>query len=144
MFLSTLTDRGATPAMVATLAFNEARLKVIADNIANVNTPGYRAKQLDVPGFQRALREALDRRGSDPKKPLILQAGREARSDPSGRLQVEPTERPVDNILFQDGTNLSMEREMSDLAKTGMSHQLIATMLKNRYEGLRRVIRETR
>lgn len=130
--------------MVASLSFNEAKLKVISENIANVNTPGYRAKQLDTPAFQRSLREALDRRGSDPNKPFVVKSGRQVSTDPSGRLHVTPTERPVENILFHDGTNISMEREMADLAKTGMSHRIIATMLKNRYEGLTRVIRDTR
>jgi flagellar basal body rod protein FlgB len=57
---------------------------------------------------------------------------------------VSPSERPVDNVLFHDGTNVSIEKEMADLAKTGMSHQLVSTMLKNRYDALTRVIRETR
>jgi flagellar basal-body rod protein FlgB len=144
MFLSSLTDRGATPAMVASLSFNEANLSVIAENIANATTPGYRAKQLDGASFQRSLREALDRRGTDPNKPFAVRNGRQAETDRYGRLMVSPSERPVDNVLFHDGTNVSIEKEMADLAKTGMSHQLVSTMLKNRYDALTRVIRETR
>ena len=65
VFLSNVTDGGATPALVKTLVFNEARLKMIAENVANLQTPGYRAKQLDPKAFQHALREALVTRGDD-------------------------------------------------------------------------------
>ncbi len=61
MFISNLTDRGATPALVKMLAFNEARLSVIAQNIANSNTPGYKAKRLDAGGIgQSEAKQSAD------------------------------------------------------------------------------------
>ncbi len=141
MFISNVTDRGATPALVKTLAFNEARLKVIAENIANWNTPGYRTKRLDAGAFQRSLRQALDARGSDPNKPFVIGAGGEVRTDAYGFLSVTPTERPVENILFHDGTNMSLERQMADLAETGMAHEMAMAMLDGRFDGIRKAIR---
>ena len=52
-----------------------------------------------------------------------------------------PTDRPVDNILFHDGTNVSIEREMVDLAETQMSHEFAATILRDYFDGLRKAIR---
>ncbi len=141
MFISNLTDRGATPALVKTLAFNEARLSVIAENIANSNTPGYKAKRLDAAAFQRSLRSALDARGSDPNKPFVIDTGREVRTDARGFLRVTPTEQPVESILFHDGTNMSLERQMAELAETSMAHDLATAMLDGRFEGLRKAIR---
>lgn len=143
MFLSQVTDGGATPALIKTMAFNESRLKVIADNVANSATPGYRAKQLDARAFQRALGRAMDSRGGDRTKPLVVQSGREVTTDENGRLKVRPTERPVDNVLFHDGTNLSLEREMADLAETGMMHQLAAELLRGNFDAYRKAIRGT-
>ena len=143
MLISTLADRGPTPALVKTMAFAESRLRMIGENVANIHTPGYRAKQLDVKGFQRALREAINIKGDDPAKPLVVSHGLEVTTDKSGFLQVTPSKRPTDNILFHDGTNLSIEREMADLAETGMTHELAATMLRNYFDGLRRAIRGT-
>lgn len=143
MFVSSITDRGATPALVKTLVYNEARLQMIAENVANIHTPGYRAKQLDVRAFQGALRKALDARGSDPTRPLMVKVDREVVTNRHGGLTVTPTEKPVENILFHDGTNLSIERQMADLAKTGLTHDAVARLLRGRFDGLRKAIRGT-
>ena len=143
MFISNVTDRGATPALVHTLAFNQARLQMIAENVANSKTPGYRAQQLDVRAFQQALREALEARKSDPHKPLMVQSGRQVSTDEQGTLHVTPGEKPVENVLFHDGTNVSLERQMADLAETGMTQELLTTLLHGRFEGLRKAIRGT-
>lgn len=143
MYFSSLTDRGATPALVKTLAFNQSRLKMIAENIANIQTPGYRTKQLDRSAFQRSLREALDARGKDFSKPFVVRSGDEVRTDENGWLRVSPSQNPVENVLFHDGTNLSIERQMVDLAETGMMHELATTLLRGTYDGIRKAIRGT-
>lgn len=140
MFFSDLTNVGAAPALLSTMSFNEARLGVIANNIANASTPGYRAKQLDTRAFQASLRDALGRRGGR-SDPFVLEGNRQVLTGRDGSLKVTPTERPVDNILFHDGTNVSIEREMVDLAETQMSHEFAATMLRRYFDGLRKAIR---
>ncbi len=143
MFITSISDRGATPALVKMLAYNEARLKVSAKNIANFGTPGYRAQHLDLKGFQQALRQALEERGSDPHKPLVVKQAGEVEEDRQGYLQVTPRETPVRNVLFHDGTNMSLEQEMAELARTGMSHELYASLLRGRFDGMRKAIRGT-
>jgi flagellar basal-body rod protein FlgB len=140
MFFDELLNRGVTPALTATLSYTESRHKMIAENVANIDTPGYKAKQLDVRAFQKALGEALDRRTNDSLQPLVLE-GREFRSDPTGALRVTPSLTPTDNVLFHDGTNLSLEREMADLAENSMTHQLTATLLGRKFDMLRKAIR---
>jgi flagellar basal-body rod protein FlgB len=143
MFISNLTDRGAGPALINTLVFNQARLKVIAENVANANTPGYRAKSLDPRSFQTALRKALDDRGGDPNKPFVINDTGQVKTDGSGSLRVTASETPVGNVLFHDGTNMSIEREMAELAETGMTQELASTLLRGRFDGLRKAIRGT-
>ena len=141
LFISSLTDRGATPALAASMVFGEAKLRMIAENVANFGNTGYRAKQLDTRGFQRALRVALDARGRDVHKPFLVESSPEVASDASGMLVVTPSERPFGNILFHDGTNMSIERQMSELNKTRMMYETAAAMLRGRMEGLRKAIR---
>ena len=140
VFISSITDRGATPALVKTLAFNQAKLRMIAENVANSETPGYRAKQLDTKAFQAALRTALEARRGDPKKPFVVRSGNEVTTDARGFLKVTPSTRPVENILFHDGTNMSIERQMAALAETGMTHELVTMLLDGRFGALRKAI----
>ena len=141
MLLSNLANRGATPALIKTLAYNEARLKMISQNVANIHTPHYRTKQLDASAFRNALRAALNDKGSDSNKLFIVESRNEVRTDPSGLQKVTPGDQPVENVLFHDGTNQSIEQQMADLAETGMMHELSTILLRGRFEGLRKAIR---
>jgi flagellar basal-body rod protein FlgB len=141
MFFSNLIDRGAIPALVSTAVFTQERHRMIAENIANIGVPGYKTKRLDVAAFQRALGQALDARGSDPSKPFVISGSRQVRTNERGELEVTPSERPPENILFHDGTNLSMERQMADLAQNGMMHEVTNALLRDRFDALRKAIR---
>ena len=140
MFLSDITSGGAMPMLEKTLAFNEARQKMLATNIANITTPGYRAKQLDVGAFQSALREASLRR-KQTGEPFRLKDSEHFHVGAGGLLNVTPGEEPVENLLFKDGTNASIERQMSQLAETAMTHQVSTELLKGYFDGLQKAIR---
>jgi flagellar basal-body rod protein FlgB len=139
MFVSNITDGAAFPMLEKTLAFNEARMKMLATNIANIMTPGYRAQQLDAASFQAALRQASDRRESTGK--FELPSTREFGPGKDGFLRVTPSEEPVENVLFQDGTNASIERQMAQLAETAMLHQAATELLKGYYDRVGMAIR---
>lgn len=140
MFLTNVTSGGAFPMLEKTLAFSQARNNMLAENIANVTTPGYRAKQLNVGSFQSALRKASDAR--DAKGGAFeLKGTGEVRTDELGHLQVTPSYEPVQNLLFHDGTNSRIERLMSDLAENTMTYQASAELLKGYYDGIGKAIR---
>jgi flagellar basal-body rod protein FlgB len=141
MFISSLTERGAGPALVHMWSYTQARHKMIAENVANWGNPNYKTKQLDAGAFQQALGQALDARGRNPAEPLVLPRTDEFHTDEQGRLGVTPTQQPVENILFHDGTNMFLERQMADLAENAMMHEAVTTLLQGRFTGLRKAIR---
>jgi flagellar basal-body rod protein FlgB len=143
LFIRSITDRGATPALARTLAFDEERMRVIAENVANIDVVGYRMRSLDAKAFQRSLREALDARATNPQRPFKLPRTPQTWEDEAGRLRVAPSVSPPANVLSHDGTNHSIERLMSDLAETTMTHELATGLLRGQYEGLRKAIRGT-
>ncbi len=140
MLISDITGNGAMPMLEKTLAFNEARQKMLATNIANITTPGYRARQLDAAAFQKALREAAGRQ-AQRGEPFRLGRTREFEVDANGRLRVTPSQEPVENLLSQDGTNASIEKQMSRLAETAMTHQVATELLKGYFDRLGAAIR---
>ena len=57
--IPSLFDSSTIPVLEQVVSFTQARHGVLAGNIANMDTPGYKTKQLDVAAFQQSLREAI-------------------------------------------------------------------------------------
>jgi flagellar basal-body rod protein FlgB len=139
-FLTSLTSRGATPLLERFVAFTEARHRMLVENVANIDTPGYRARQLDAAAFQDELRRAADARRTPTDAPRLRES-RQFRVASDGALEVTPELEPPENLLFHDGTNTRVERQMAMLADNGMAHQMAVEMLKGNYDGLVKAIR---
>lgn len=78
------------------------RLDLIADNVANANTPGYRSKRVE---FESGLAQALA-------------AGRPVPDGGSGTVGGQ-------DLVDSNGTSVSLENELTDLAKTSLSRQVL-------------------
>ncbi len=123
------------------MAFAEARQKMLAENIANIDRPGYKTKQLDPAVFQASLRTAMDNRKSHPGTPLELPATDQFHQDEMGYLVVTPVTEPAQNILFHDRTNASIETLMAQVAENVMTYNMASQLLKNSFDGLKTAIR---
>ena len=128
-------------AMELMWSFTHQRHTMIAENVANWGVPGYKTKRVDAGAFQQELGRALKERSKEPGRPLRVRDGDQFHTDSKGQLKLTPTVRPADSILFHDGTNLSIDRQMSDLAENAMVHETVTTLLRGRYEGVRKAIR---
>ena len=106
------------------------RSQTIASNIANVDTPGYVAKELD---FEQFLKDAA----------------REASLPPGRRGELAMSNRPkvVDQdsgVIGLDGNTVDTGRQMADLAQVGSNFNFGAKMLQSRLRLIRTAIREGR
>ena len=90
-----------------------ARQKLVASNIANVDTPGYQTQDID---FQRELRNAA---GGAPSAVNV------------GGL-------PVKN----DGNNVSLDRESRLLAENALRFQMASTILRGQIAQIKSAIDE--
>lgn len=128
MFIDRLLNQGSAPLLEQVVQFTSVRHRLIAENIANVDTPGYRQKDLSVSAFQRALRNRVDRR----------RAGEMVRFD-----DVQGEEgNPMQGILFHDRNNRSMEQLTTDLAKNAMMHNLAIELLRKQYLTMETALKE--
>ena len=109
---------------VTTLALESAikglneRQRVTADNIANVNTPGFLAGRTD---FESALRSELDSGGTPVVSPGTVQRS------------LEPTNT--------NGNNVNLDEEEVISTKTGLQYQLALNALSSKYSLLRSALR---
>ncbi|MCG3137965.1 MAG: Flagellar basal body rod protein FlgB [Phycisphaerae bacterium] len=141
MYLADLVNSGNIPVLEKLMAFSEARHQVLAENIANIDTPNYRTQQLDPKAFQAALRRAVETHSGDPRKRLEISSHEQFRQDEQGQMIFNPSREPVENILFHDRTNARLERLMADLAENVMAYNSSAELLNRSFNSLLTAIR---
>ena len=137
--LSGLLGSSTIAALEQLAAFTESRNKVLAENIANIGTPGYQSKRVDLAAFQDALAEALKQRRSAESVAQI--ATRQVHRDQHGRMVLQPEVEPAENITFHDGTNSRIEREMTHLAQNALLHKVSMELLRHKYQIIEKAIR---
>lgn len=130
MFIERLLNQGNAPLLEQQLRFTAARHRLIGENIVNAVTPGYRQKDLDVAGFERALRERVAVR----------------RASPPGEVRFDDirfeTVRSGGYATFHDGGNRSKEQLMSELQKNGLRHNMYVELLRRTYGSIQNALRE--
>lgn len=141
MWIDKLTSSATTHALELAARFAEARHSVLAENLANIDTPDYAARRLDVGSFQDALDSALHSAKDERRRTLNLRDNRQFRSTADGGVEVRPDVEPAQNVLLHDGTNVRVEQLMSDINANALSYEAASTLLRGRYEGLLRAIR---
>jgi flagellar basal-body rod protein FlgB len=130
MFLERLMNQTNAPLVERVLQFAAARHRLIAENMANVDTPGYRQKDLSQAKFFALLRDrAASRAASGP--------GMVGFDDIA--LEVE---KPSKGILFHDQNNRSMEELASDQAKNGLLYTMAIEILKKQFGQMEMALRE--
>ena len=142
MFLESLFNRGSVPVLERMMAFTEERHQVLANNVSNFDTVGYKVKELPQEDFQAALREAVekrDRRGTAAE--LEIKPSRYCRWDRNGHLHVQAQEIENSNILFHDKNNRFVEKQLSEMSKNSGRHNAVSEMLRQQYELLGMAIR---
>ena len=128
MFINRLISQESTPLLEQVVRFTAARQRLIAENIANVDTPDYRQKDLSVKRFQRLLGERAEQR---------RRGGLAGYGDIASEV-----ENPVRDILFHDGNNRSMEQLASDMAKNAMMHNMAIEMLRKQFQQMDMALKE--
>ncbi|WP_459975191.1 flagellar basal body rod protein FlgB [Nocardioides pyridinolyticus] len=89
------------------------RQRVIADNIANVDTPGFRATSVD---FETSLRSAI------------------ASGDPTA---LETTTTPTDTPVGPNGNNVDLRKETLAAVQSQFQYQIMTRAVSDRAELLR-------
>ncbi len=121
-----------TDSLAAALNFRSLRQNVTASNIANAETPGYKAKKLD---FEDALVRALDLEGINAENnagPDDIAMGSGAIS----RAKADIYENPEGNVT-NDGNTVDMEREMANLQENSILYKAALQLINKKLGALR-------
>lgn len=129
------------------------RQEVISDNIANVDTPGFKASRVS---FEDELRRALqglegsppaDGRGSPPAVRLVgthpghIVAGHQ----PRGPAEIRPRiVTDTASSMRNDGNNVDVEAQMAELAENTVLYNALVRQISAQFANLRTAINEGR
>lgn len=130
MFVERMLNQGSTPLLEQMVRFTAARHELIAADVVNISTPGYKQKDLDLGVFQQMLSqhaEQRDTRGSENVDFSDIE---------------QEVEEPRRGMLFHDGANRSMEQLMSDQAKNALMHNVAIELLRQQFQTMEMALKE--
>lgn len=123
----------AIPALEQSLAFSQRRHELLAGNVANLDTPGYRQRDLDPVQFQNALSDSIQA-ANEPSVGSLQPATRDdLYSGPRAA---------TEQIVFHDGSDVSLERQVTEISKNQHLHGLAVTTMRSQFALLRAAISE--
>ena len=124
------------PVLEQVVNFSQARHTVLAGNIANMDTPGYRVRDLSVEDFQGRLREAIETR-QKPARSTSLGNRTDERMPAMAKVAED-----AKTILYHDDSNVGIEYQVTEMVKNQMQHNLALTIMSNQMKLLETAISE--
>ncbi|HVW38230.1 MAG TPA: flagellar basal body rod protein FlgB [Pirellulales bacterium] len=123
------------PVLEQVVGFAQDRHQVLAGNVANIDTPGYRTRDLSPELFEASLRKAMRKR--DQNQQSAATSGAVRSSNPFSAVRDD-----VKNMVRHDESNVGYEAQITELAKNQMTHNLAMSVLTNQFQLLGAAISE--
>ena len=129
-------ESSTIPVLQEAINFAQARHGVLAGNVANLDTPGYKVRDLSVETFQERLREAIQarREGTESFSPGILT------NDPGDPMR--KVRDSMKTILFHDDSDVGIEQQVLQISKNQFMHNMAISIMSNQFQLLNTAISE--
>ena len=124
------------PVLEQVVNFSQARHTLLAGNIANLDTPGYRVRDLSTEDFQSRLKKAVEARHqpSGPRSP--------GEPFPDQNTTLGEISKNPKSILYHDDSNVGIEHQVTEMVKNQMQHNLALTIMTSQFRLLQTAISE--
>lgn len=116
------------------LALRSQRFGVLANNLANADTPGYQARDVD-------FRQALAARLAEPGHSGGLRATHAQHMPPGGQSMAAELAYRIPTLPSEDGNTVDVQIEQSQIAANNLETQVAMTFLGNRFQSLLTAVR---
>lgn len=120
-------DKTAT-ILARVLDFRSAEQKMIAGNLANIDTPGFKAKELN---FEQTLKRAADKTHIHLKK--------------TNERHINQASLPlISDIRIKQSDSLNLDKEMAKMMRNNLLYEASAKLLSKKFKALRNAIESGR
>jgi flagellar basal-body rod protein FlgB len=145
--LSSLFQSSSLPVLEQVVNFTEARHGVLAGNVANLDTPGYRTRDLSPDLFQERLKDAIETKNhpelykyeGDPFASPAENAKQRHERELAAFRKVEDSTK---SILRHDDGDVNMEQQVNEIMKNQQQHNLAISIMSAQFRMLRAAITE--
>ncbi|MGQ8366355.1 flagellar basal body rod protein FlgB [Glaciecola sp. 1036] len=106
------------------------KMEVIAGNLANANTPGYKARDIN---FQQAMAKAnYGQSGMVTTHHNHIEGGKASQFDVQFRIPTQPD--------TGDGNTVDVQEERNNFLETGMRYEAGLTLLSGKFSGMKKAL----
>ncbi len=117
----------------STVQYTQARHHVLVGNVANLDTPGYRTRDLPLEDFQEKLRASIQAR----------QNRSESLFSPTGAESPPPASKEsLAEIVREDKVNSTIEQQVLAISKNQHLHNMAIVIMSNQFDLMKSMIRE--
>jgi flagellar basal-body rod protein FlgB len=141
--LSNMFDSSPLGALEQVVNFTQARHGVLAGNIANIDTPGYKSRDISVDVFQSRLNEAIKAQHAAATSPSYeINAQLHGKPTGVGQENWEQVRESTNDILFHDNHDVSLETQVTEISKNQAMHNMALTIMNAQFRLLRTAVTE--
>lgn len=136
---NTLLNNSTLPALEQTALFSHQRHQILAGNIANIDTPDYKTRDISVDDFRAQLKQAVS---STPSQRTAYIPG-EGNVPVTKQEAIEQVRDVSKQILYHDGSDVSLEHQVTEIAKNQNMHNTAIALMRSQFQTLQVAIRES-
>lgn len=145
------------PVTSEVIRMTEVRHKELVNNIANMDTPYYKARDINTKEFKSLLGDAIDARKKSHPWHFSMQSGRDVRARTTlnhfhmdsiqdlkeGRMSTgfRRMKRMDDTVMRHDQNNITPESELARLGKNSALHKTFVTLAKDNFRMIETALR---
>lgn len=123
---------GTIQTLERSLAYSTAKNQAIAQNIANVDTPNYKSKNVTFKNvLANTMSESIQNKRTHPQH-FIFQKN----ADQSYNISEN-----TNTMYAHNGNNVDIDQEMAELAKNQLHYQAVVDRLNGKFSNIEKVIR---
>ncbi|XZE43636.1 flagellar basal body rod protein FlgB [Pirellulaceae bacterium SH467] len=144
-----LFGNSALQSLEKTVEFADRRHAILASNIANMDTPGYKTRDLSVDDFQESLKtlHVSKKRIAEQSPGLRLSVLETPEEDPSLALEhdqaVQNVYDSMRQVVYHDGSDDSLELQVAQMSKNQSMHNIAIALMRSQFQNLKMAISES-
>lgn len=141
MITKAMFSSSTIPVLEQSINFAQDRHQVLVGNLANLDTPGYRVRDLSPEEFESRLKDAIVTRDSQ-RSISSFGTSRSAFGASRGQDAVAALSDTKQGILYHDDSNVSVEQQIAEINKNQTRHNLALAIMTSQFRLLQAAISE--